>query len=93
MPCILILLSYKLVIRATDRGTPALHTDLVIRVIVDDVNEHEPKFEHLLSANIPEDLSVGVAVLKVRVNRFNDSVLRFEVRCKLCWQKCLLVNL
>lgn len=62
---IFFLFSYKLVIRARDRGTPALETDIVFRVIVDDVNEHEPKFDRLLTTSISEDTPVGNVILKV----------------------------
>lgn len=65
-------------IRAIDQGTPALHTDIVFEIIVDDVNEHEPKFDRLLTTSILEDTPIGNVILKV-----NTRIYPLFLMCKI----------
>ena len=55
-----------LIIRASDMGSPSLHNDVDVRIFVEDVNDHGPRFErdqyHL---EIPEDIEGGVPILQV----------------------------
>uniref|UniRef100_A0A671XG50 Cadherin-23 n=1 Tax=Sparus aurata TaxID=8175 RepID=A0A671XG50_SPAAU len=55
--------SYRLVIMATDRGTPALSGTATLTVILDDVNDSRPRFiEPVTMINVNESTPPGVVV-------------------------------
>ena len=55
-----------LVIRATDMGSPPLHNDVDVKIFVEDVNDHGPRFEQdQYYLEIPEDIEGGVPILQV----------------------------
>lgn len=55
--------SYKLVVMATDRGTPPLSGTATLTVILDDVNDSRPRFiEPLTMINVNESTPPGVVV-------------------------------
>ncbi|XP_055629292.1 fat-like cadherin-related tumor suppressor homolog isoform X4 [Toxorhynchites rutilus septentrionalis] len=61
---------YELRIRATDRGgdqsTPALHSEALVRVTVDDINDNAPEFSiQDLNVRIREDVPKGTVVTVV----------------------------
>lgn len=55
--------SYRLVVMATDRGTPPLSGTATLTVILDDVNDSRPRFiEPLTMINVNESTPPGVVV-------------------------------
>uniref|UniRef100_A0A8C7FVV4 Cadherin-23 n=1 Tax=Oncorhynchus kisutch TaxID=8019 RepID=A0A8C7FVV4_ONCKI len=55
--------SYRLVILATDRGTPSLSGTATLSVILDDVNDSRPRFiEPVTTINVNESTPPGVVV-------------------------------
>ncbi|XP_045556594.1 cadherin-23 [Salmo salar] len=55
--------SYRLVILATDRGTPSLSGTATLSVILDDVNDSRPRFiEPVMTINVNESTPPGVVV-------------------------------
>ena len=51
---------------AKDSGTPSLSASVVVRVIIDDVNDNAPVFsQQMFYGSIREDASSGSTVLKV----------------------------
>ena len=56
----------KLVVRASDLGSPSLHNDVELRIFVEDVNDHGPRFEKdFYDVIIPENIKGGAPILKV----------------------------
>ena len=56
----------NLVIRASDMGAPPLHNDVDVRIFVEDVNDHGPRFEKdLYNIQIPENTDGGAPILLV----------------------------
>ncbi|RWS28589.1 cadherin-23-like protein [Leptotrombidium deliense] len=54
-------------VRASDLGTPSLHSDATVFVIVYDRNDHSPVFmQNIYSKSIPEDTRDGSMVLQVK---------------------------
>ena len=59
---------YSFMLRASDLGTPARHTDVVISIIVRDVNDNSPQFLNSdLSVNVFENVSLGAQVFLVDI--------------------------
>eukprot|EP00117_Sycon_ciliatum_P025837 scpid1780/ scgid2551/ Cadherin EGF LAG seven-pass G-type receptor 2; Cadherin family member 10; Epidermal growth factor-like protein 2; Flamingo homolog 3; Multiple epidermal growth factor-like domains protein 3 len=57
---------YNITIRATDHGTPALHSDLLLIVDVLDINDHAPEFNQTTyNASVHEDIASGTAILQI----------------------------
>ncbi|XP_028324077.1 cadherin-23 isoform X1 [Gouania willdenowi] len=55
--------SYRLVVMATDRGTPPLSGTATLTVILDDVNDSRPRFiEHVKMISVNESTPPGVVV-------------------------------
>ena len=55
-----------LVVRASDMGSPPLYNDVDVRIFVEDVNDHGPRFEKdLYNVEIPENTKGGIPILKV----------------------------
>uniref|UniRef100_A0AAV2JL38 Cadherin domain-containing protein n=1 Tax=Knipowitschia caucasica TaxID=637954 RepID=A0AAV2JL38_KNICA len=55
--------SYRLVVMATDRGTPPLSGTATLTVILDDVNDSRPRFiEPVTAINVNESTPAGVVV-------------------------------
>lgn len=55
--------SYRLVVMATDRGTPPLSGTATLTVVLDDVNDSRPRFlEPLTMINVNESTPPGVVV-------------------------------
>ena len=47
-------------------GSPSLHNDVDVRIFVEDVNDHGPRFEKdLYSIQIPENIEGGVPIIQV----------------------------
>ena len=62
------LANYKLVIRASDQGTPVLSSSKIVTIKILDVNENSPIFTKLpYSGEIAEDAAVGSLVVQVRL--------------------------
>ena len=56
----------RLIVRASDLGSPTLYNDAEIRIFVEDVNDHGPRFENdLYYIKIPENVEVGKPILRV----------------------------
>ena len=54
-----------LVVRASDMGSPPLYNDVDVRIFVEDINDHGPRFENdLYYVEIPEDTKGGTSILK-----------------------------
>ncbi|CAB1312356.1 unnamed protein product, partial [Coregonus sp. 'balchen'] len=61
--------SYRLVVVATDRGTPSLSGTATLSVILDDVNDSRPRFlEPVTTININESTAPGVVVATLTAN-------------------------
>ncbi len=59
--------SYDLMIRASDDGSPPLHTDAILTITVLDANDFDPVFDAALySATVPERARVGTPVVTIR---------------------------
>ena len=59
----------RLLVRASDLGSPPLHTDTEIRIFVEDVNDHGPRFEKdLYNVKIPENIESGTSFLTVSIH-------------------------
>ncbi|GBP81327.1 Fat-like cadherin-related tumor suppressor homolog [Eumeta japonica] len=59
---------YELIVRADDRGVPALHSTAVLRIRVTDVNDNAPMFTQAnYTAVVREDSSLGYTVLRLVV--------------------------
>ncbi|KAK3099557.1 hypothetical protein FSP39_006219 [Pinctada imbricata] len=56
---------YSLVIKATDQGEIPLTGSTTVRITLKDINDNEPKFSQIFSAQVPEDASVGSFVIQV----------------------------
>ncbi|OXU32081.1 hypothetical protein TSAR_007838 [Trichomalopsis sarcophagae] len=57
----------KLTIRARDKGSPSLSSDVLLVVYFKDVNDNAPAFERpVYKKNVPEDLPGGTSVLQVK---------------------------
>lgn len=57
---------YELVVEASDGGTPPLKGRMTVNITILDVNDNPPLFtENAYSASVPENATVGTAVLKV----------------------------
>ena len=57
---------FKLVVRASDLGTPSLYNDVEIRIFVLDINDHGPRFEKdIYSVQIPENIKGGTPIIQV----------------------------
>ena len=55
-----------LVVRASDMGSPPLYNDVDVRIFVEDINDHGPRFEKdLYNVEIPENTNGGTSILKV----------------------------
>lgn len=55
--------SYRLVVMATDRGTPSMSGTATLTVILDDVNDSRPRFiEPITMINVNESTPPGVVV-------------------------------
>ena len=62
------LANYKLVIRASDQGTPVLSPSKIVTIKILDVNDNSPIFTKLpYSGEIAEDAAVGSLVVQVRL--------------------------
>ena len=58
--------TFNLTIRAQDLGNPPLHSEILVIVHVDDVNDHPPEFsKDIYSATISEDAVEGSEVIRV----------------------------
>ena len=58
----------NLIIRASDLGSPSLHNDVEVRIFVEDVNDHGPRFKNdHYDIQIPENIQGGAPILKVSV--------------------------
>lgn len=58
--------AFSLTVIAKDSGTPSLSASVVVRVIIDDVNDNAPVFsQQMFYGSISEDASSGSTVLKV----------------------------
>jgi hypothetical protein len=74
------LANYKLVIRASDQGTPVLSSSKVVPIKILDVNDNPPIFTKLLySGEIAEDAAVGSLVVQVRlfILQYNNCDITF----------------
>ena len=57
-----------LVVRASDMGSPPLYNDVDVRIFVEDINDHGPRFEKdLYNVKIPENTKGGIPILKVYI--------------------------
>lgn len=57
---------FSLTVVAKDSGTPSLSASVVVKVIIDDVNDNAPVFsQQMFYGSISEDASSGSTVLKV----------------------------
>ncbi|TPP50001.1 hypothetical protein FGIG_00301 [Fasciola gigantica] len=78
-----------LLVGAHDLGTPPLTSFTVIRIIITDVNDHEPRWQfpthqdHLVV--VPLDAEVGSTVTRVRAVDPDDSVHNGRVHYSLLW--------
>ena len=59
---------YRLIVQATDRGSPAMSASATVVVTVDDVNDEQPFFTDLYSSEIAEDTPVGTEVIKITIS-------------------------
>ncbi|KAM9769368.1 protocadherin-23 [Menidia menidia] len=60
--------SYKLVLQAADRGTPALSSTATVRVQVVDINDNSPAIPPMEPVVIAENLPAGFVVTQVTAN-------------------------
>ncbi|XP_046901910.1 protocadherin-23 [Hypomesus transpacificus] len=60
--------SYKLVLQASDRGSPALTGTSIVRVQVVDVNDNSPAIPPMQPVVMAENLPVGYMVMQVSAN-------------------------
>ena len=59
-------------VRASDFGIPKLYTEVSCHVYLKDANDNSPIFEEAsYNVSIPEDLSEGTAILKVRRREYH----------------------
>ena len=57
----------NLIIRASDLGSPSLYNDAEVRIFVEDVNDHGPRFtKDMYDVKIPENIKAGSPILMVR---------------------------
>ncbi|RCN33444.1 cadherin domain protein, partial [Ancylostoma caninum] len=56
---------YRLVVQATDRGSPPQSAEAIVKVKVLDEDDNAPKFSHLFHAEVSEDLKVGSPILLI----------------------------
>lgn len=72
--------TYILNVTATDHGQTPKSRWQKIRIHVDDVNDNPPKFENsVYRANISENLSPGVPVIKVKATDRDLGKIWFEL--------------
>lgn len=65
---------YELAIEALDGGSPPLKGSMIVNITILDVNDNPPVFaESAYSATIPENATVGTAVLKVSATDADSS--------------------
>ncbi|KAM4709348.1 protocadherin-23 [Discoglossus pictus] len=60
--------SYRLVLQATDRGTPSLSATSIMTVLVVDINDNAPTIPPFEPVLIPEDAAIGHSVRRVTAN-------------------------
>ncbi|XP_075054571.1 protocadherin-23 [Mixophyes fleayi] len=60
--------SYRLVLQATDRGSPNLSATSIVTVAVVDINDNAPTIPPLETVFIPEDASPGYTIMSVSAN-------------------------
>ncbi|XP_063776587.1 protocadherin-23 [Pseudophryne corroboree] len=60
--------SYRLVLQATDRGSPSLSATTLVTVSVVDINDNAPTIPPLEAVFIPEDSSPGYTIVCVSAN-------------------------
>lgn len=67
--------SYNLTLLARDGGSPSLSDTCVLTIYVLDENDNSPIFEQTAyNANVPENVSVGMIILKVRATDADESL-------------------
>lgn len=63
--------NYTLKVTAKDRGDPSKSSNQLLFIKVQDRNDHDPLFDsRQYSAAVPENASVGMSVLQVRIHYF-----------------------
>ncbi|XP_076446003.1 cadherin-related tumor suppressor-like [Babylonia areolata] len=66
---------YRLTVRATDGGTPPLSTSQTLRVEVEDVNNHPPRFPHPeYRLTLAEDSQVGTSLLRLEAGDADEGL-------------------
>ena len=67
--------SYRLQIVAVDGGVPPKSGTLDVTVVVDDVNDNSPVFDHdSYEASLPEDVEVGTTFVRVHAADYDDGL-------------------
>lgn len=76
---------FSLTVVAKDSGTPFLSASVVVRVIIDDVNDNAPVFsQQMFYGSIREDASSGSTVLKVSRDHYK---VKSEYKIIMKYQK------
>jgi len=81
---------YHLNISATDSGAPAMTSQTLLQVHVDDVNDNVPVFlQRVYHAVVLEEQQPPVAVVTVSATDFDDPTSMYQLHCIHCGRHCL----